>query len=118
MIYDSQNINISILKHYFNLLNSEKENFENISYKTFENSYINNVSDSFIKKVAVDIESLYKEIEHDYNILIKWFDSYLENIKSLELYLSDDGNIGSITESELRNFVDYKLPNLDIYYNN
>lgn len=116
MIYDTQNINVSMLEQYLSLLNKEKENFNNVSYDIFKNSYMNNISDIFIKNVVSNIEVLYKEIEHDYNNIIKWFNTYLNNIKSLELYLSDDSSLGSISESELRNFIDYKLPKLDIHY--
>jgi hypothetical protein len=117
MVYDNNNINVTILNQALISLIKEQENFNNVTYSSFKNSYIYNSTDMVIKGISTKLDFLYKEIEHDYTILIKWFSDYLNNIKSIELYLSGEGNLGSISEAELRNYISVKLENLNTYYN-
>lgn len=111
MIYDANNINIEVLKQDKSLFNDEKSKFEKYSYEMFLSSYLNNSNDEYIKLMANKLEQLYKNIQKDYELIYDWFNDYVQNVSSLEKSLSDDFGTYGITESTIRNFVNFNLKN-------
>ena len=111
MIYDVNSINISSIRQKKSLFEDEKAHFKTRTYDTFLSSYLINSGDEYIKIIANRLNELYKIIEKDYDLIFKWWDSYVENVSSLERCLSNDLGTFGMTESTIRNFVDYNLRN-------
>lgn len=107
-------INVALLKSYEKDFESEIKKFNNKAYTTFLSSYLNNCSDPCVSKMANQLQSIYDRIKKGYNNIDKWWKDYNSNIEALENYLSDNGSIGAITESSVRNCAN-NLPNLRKY---
>lgn len=111
-IYDTNNINLDLLKQYNNSLNKEKTNFINKTYGTFSSSYLKTADNIYVKNMAVVLEKLYKKIELDYSSVLTYLNSYIENTSALEYVLSGESGSSFISENVVRNFVDSKLLDL------
>lgn len=107
-------INVSMLKSYENDFNKEQSNFNTRTYSTFSSSYLKMCSDPYVSRMAGKLQTLYDKLKIGYQNTDKWWIDYNDNIEALENYLSDNGSIGAIKESSVRNNAN-KLPNLKKY---
>ena len=102
-------ININLLNQYKKNFETEMKNFKLNTYKTFKNSYIYKCNDEKIKLICNELDKIYNDIENSYRLIDKFFQNYLNDASSLELYLSNKGKIGVIKEGEIRNYLDFKF---------
>ena len=100
---DMYKINVSVLKSYKKDFDNEFNNFNNTSYSTFSSSYLKKCSDPSVQRMSIQLENFYKKIKKGYKNIDKWWTDYNENIESLENFLSDNGSVGAISESGIRN---------------
>lgn len=107
-------INVSMLKSYENDFNKEQSNFNTRTYSTFSSSYLKMCSDPYVSRMAGKLQTLYDKLKIGYQNTDKWWIDYNDNIEALENYLSDNGSVGAIKESSVRNNAN-KLPNLKKY---
>lgn len=107
-------INVSMLKSYENDFNKEQSNFNTRTYSTFSSSYLKSCSDPYVSRMAGKLQALYDKLKIGYQNTDKWWTDYNDNIEALENYLSDNGSVGAIKESSVRNSAN-KLPNLKKY---
>ena len=107
-------INVSMLKSYENDFNKEQSNFNTRTYSTFSSSYLKSCSDPYVSRMAGKLQTLYDKLKIGYQNTDKWWIDYNDNIEALENYLSDNGSVGAIKESSIRNSAN-KLPNLKKY---
>lgn len=107
-------INVSMLKSYENDFNKEQSNFNTRTYSTFSSSYLKMCSDPYVSRMAGKLQTLYDKLKIGYQNTDKWWIDYNDNIEALENYLSDNGSVGAIKESSIRNSAN-KLPNLKKY---
>ena len=107
-------INVSLLKSYEKDFNGEMENFNNNTYNTFSSGYLNNCSDTYVCRMSKQLQDSYEKIKKGYSNVDKWWSDYNSNIEALENYLSENGNLGKITESSIRNCAN-NLPALENY---
>ncbi len=112
--YDTNRLNISSLEQYCSSFNSEKTGYNN-AYNTFNSSYLNSCSDSYVRNVSSKLKEKYNTIKNGYENINSWWINYNENSKALENKLSQSNNGGSIADSGLRGFIDGQLPVLDNY---
>lgn len=112
MLYDTNNINLTLLKQYRNSFFNEKSNFINRSYSNFLSSHLNSCNDTYIKLMISRLDKLYKNIDDSYSSILKWLDDYIENVNALESFLRGDSSSSFISESTIRNFANSKLNNL------
>lgn len=111
---DIYKINVSMLKSYEKDFNAELNNFNNKAYNTFSSSYLKNCSDAYVRRMSSELQALYEKVKKGYQNIDKWWTEYNENIEGLENYLSDNGNIGAMSESSIRNSAN-QLPHLKEY---
>lgn len=107
-------INVSMLKSYEKDFKTELNNFNNKTYTTFSSSYLKNCSDTYVRRMSNELQTLYDKIKKGYQNIDKWWVDYNTNVEGLENYLSDNGSAGAISESSIRNSVN-QLPNLKKY---
>ena len=112
MLYDTNNINLNIIKQYRSSFLNEKNSFMNRSYSTFMSSYLNSCSDTYVKLMASKLDNLYKNIDNTYTSTLNWLNDYIENVNALELFLSSDSSSAFISESVIRNYANSKLSDL------
>lgn len=112
MLYDANNINLTLLKQYRLDLFTEKNNFQYRTYNTFLSSYLNSSNDIYIKLISSKLDKLYQNINYAYSSLYKWLDMYIENVSALESVLSKDSSSSFISESIIRNYVNSRLSDL------
>ena len=112
MLYENNNIDISLLEQYKSLFEQEIRYYETSTYNIFNSSYLNNCNDVYIKIMSQKLENLYSDIQKGYKAIEEWWSNYLVNARSLESYMSNDSKIGLISEANIRNFVDYRLSTL------
>ena len=111
---DIYKINVSMLKSYEKDFRTQLNNFNNKTYTTFSSSYLKNCSDTYVYRMSNELQNLYDIIKNGYQNIDKWWIDYNTNIEGLENYLSDNGSIGAIPESSIRNSAN-RLPNLKKY---
>lgn len=111
---DTYKINVTMLKNYANDFKNELNNFINHTYSTFSSSYLKNCSDTYVNRMANELQKLCDGLKKGYQNIDKWWTDYNENIEKLENYLSDNGSVGSISEASIRNSAN-GLPNLKKY---
>lgn len=107
-------INVSMLKSYENDFKNELNSFNSKTYTTFSSSYLKNCTDAYVNRMFNELQTYYDEIKKGYQNIDKWWVEYNENVEGLENYLSDNGSIGVISESSVRNSAN-QLPNLKKY---
>lgn len=107
-------INVSMLKSYEKDFKNELNNFNNKTYATFSSGYLKNCSDAYVRRMSNELQTLYDKIKKGYQNIDKWWIDYNTNIEGLENYLSDNGGVGAISESSVRNSAN-QLPNLKKY---
>ena len=110
-------IDFSLIKQYKNTFAQEKSKFNNTTYKTFSSSYIKTCSDSNIRRMSNNLDTVYKKIQKGYNSIDKWWEEYNKNAEGLENSLSNYG-LSGITKSSLRSFVSANLEELPDYKSN
>lgn len=103
------NIDVTILSSYKNMIKEEKLNYELNTYNIFKNSYLNTNNNLKLNQTVKKISDLYDKILLDYEKIYKWLDSYIENAVALENNLANNGSIGDIKESSIRNYVQSKI---------
>lgn len=96
-------INLDSIKNYKEKINSEKRNFNSQAYNTFRSSYLNNCSESIVRKMSSQLNKKYDKIKTGYSNISTWMNDYTSNALSIESYLSGSGG-GGIQDSGLRNF--------------
>lgn len=107
-------INVSMLKSYEKDFKNELNNFNNKTYTTFSSSYLKNCSDAYVRRMSNELQTLYDKIKKGYQNIDKWWVDYNSNVEGLENYLSDNGGVGAISESSIRNSAN-QLPELKKY---
>lgn len=107
-------INVSMLKSYEKAFKNEINNFNNKTYTTFSSSYLKNCSDAYVRRMSNELQTLYDKIKKGYQNIDKWWVDYNSNVEGLENYLSDNGGVGAISESSIRNSAN-QLPELKKY---
>ena len=107
-------INVSMLKSYEKDFKTELNNFNNKTYTTFSSSYLKNCSDAYVRRMSSELQTLYDKIKKGYQNIDKWWVDYNANVEGLENFLSDNGSVGAISESSIRNSAN-QLPNLKKY---
>lgn len=112
MLYDINNIDLNRLKGCKLDINEEANNFKNKAYNSFLVSYLNNSNNVLLKNMTMTLERLYNSINKEYDELINYLDSYIDNMVSLESVLSNNSSPNLIKDSTLRNYADSKLSNL------
>lgn len=106
-------IDTKLLKEYLNILGEEKKNFVNKTFNTFNLSYIKNSNDEYMKIIDTKLTSLYNEINNDYTNIYLWLKDYIDNVISLEKVLSNESNKKQNFETNIRNYIQTKLPDLN-----
>ena len=101
-------INLDSIKNYKEKINSEKRNFNSQAYNTFRSSYLNNCSESIVRKMSSQLNKKYDKIKTGYSNISTWMNDYTSNALSIESYLSGSGG-GGIQDSGLRSFALSKL---------
>lgn len=109
---DINRVNISLLKTYKSDFDHEKSNFKNSAYRTFSSSYLKNCGDATVKKMASQIDALYKKIDTGYTNIDRWWSDYNQSAEELEIALANPGGRNRIKESSLRNYVHTNLKEL------
>ena len=107
-------INIGIVKQYKNDFSNERSNFGGRTKSTFNNSYLNGCSDNVVVIMRNNLNNIYTQIENLYSDIDNWWSNYLNDLDGIERALSDNGGIGSIRESTIRNQIS-NLPKLQKY---
>lgn len=107
-------INVSMLKSYEKDFKTELNNFNNKTYTTFSSSYLKNCSDAYVRRMSNELQTLYDKVKKGYQNIDKWWVDYNANVEGLENFLSDNGSVGAISESSIRNSAN-QLPNLKKY---
>lgn len=107
-------INVSMLKSYEKDFKTELNNFNNKTYTTFSSSYFKNCSDAYVRRMSNELQTLYDKVKKGYQNIDKWWVDYNANVEGLENFLSDNGSVGAISESSIRNSAN-QLPNLKKY---
>lgn len=107
-------INVSMLKSYEKDFKTELNNFNNKTYTTFSSSYLKNCSDAYVRRMSNELQILYDKVKKGYQNIDKWWVDYNANVEGLENFLSDNGSVGAISESSIRNSAN-QLPNLKKY---
>lgn len=108
-------INVDILKQIQSLLEQEYRKFETSTYNIFTSSYLKNNSDVYIKIMSNNLEKIYIDIDRSYKNIIEWLNKYINDIYSVESYLSEESRLGTISESVIRNYMDSKIHSLPKY---
>ena len=107
-------INISTLRNYADNFKNESNNFNNKAYSTFSSSYLKNCSDPYVRTMASKLLTLYTAIKNGYTNIGDWWSGYVENISSLESFLSGGGSVGAMSEASVRNSAN-GLPALETF---
>ena len=102
-------IDISVVNSYKNEFDSEYSKFKYGLLNNFDNSYLKNVNDEYIKVMAARLELLMEDINKSYYYISKWWNSYVNDATNLENYLSNNTSSGTIESSIVRNFVSRKF---------
>ena len=102
--------NISLLDSYYQQFSNEKDKFNSTAYKTFSSSYLTRCNDYNIVKMKNNLEKVYSKINKGYKNIDLWWNSYDNDIKGVEIALSNDSKTSSIKEGLLRNFINGQLP--------
>ena len=104
--------NISLLDSYYQQFSDEKDKFNSTAYKTFSSSYLTRCNDYNIVKMKNNLEKVYFKINKGYKNIDLWWNSYDNDMKGVEIALSNDSKTSSIKEGLLRNFITGQLPSL------
>ena len=118
MLYDNNNINITMLEQYNKSFENEKKSFCNTNYDKFNSNYLTGCNDLFVKSMATNIKILYNKVSDGYKKISEWWDKYISDTKSMENYLSKNMKENTVSESVIRNFLDSKLSDLPGYNSN
>lgn len=103
---DINRVQLANLKQHNSDFTNEKDNYQNSTRATFSNGYISTCSDSTVVRMRNRLKDKYFSIGMGYNQIYSWWNDYIENLEAMENYLADNGSLGNISNSSLRNEVD------------
>lgn len=106
-------INVSALKDCKSNFDNELNHFNNTSFQSFKDSYLNRCSDAYVSKMSTKLSGMYSAIETGYSNINKWWLDYNSNIEGLENTLSNDERTGNLELADIRNFINNKLQKLE-----
>lgn len=110
-------INVSTLENYQNDFNNEFNYFKSNANNTFDSSYLNRCSDSVVKSMYNNLNTIYDVIEKGYTNINNWWTSYLSNVTTLENFLAGNCNSSGIDDPAVLSAIGY-LFDLEGYENN
>ena len=114
---DKYIINVDLLSANLELLKKEVRKQDEARNK-FQNSYLNISSNYILNRMFNNLDLLYSDAQKGYFELYKYFDNYINNVKSLENYLINFNNLGLVNISSVRSIMYQKLHELPDYREN
>ncbi len=87
--YDVNKVNLKLLEHYCSNFEYEKENYNNATYQTLINSYLNNCSDSYVINLASKLKEKYNKLDYGYKNIANWWNSYNAGVMDVECKLME-----------------------------
>ncbi len=96
--YDTNRLNTSLLEQYCSNFKGEKNSYTN-AYNTFNSSYLNSCSDSYVQNISNKIRDKYNTLKKGYENIDSWWTNYNSGVKSLENKLEKD-NINTEISSQ------------------
>ncbi len=109
-------INLTLLKSYYQDFVNEQDHFTQFSLRTFLSCYLKNCQDTYVLKMANNLDSFYSTIKNGYHSINDWWSDYNSNLEGLERSLSNSSKSGHIQEGLLRNYINTQLPELRDYH--
>src|SRR5574344_2236351 len=103
--YDTNKINVSVIKNYLSEFDSEKSNFLNVSFSNFKNGYVSSCSDPYVSRMTSKLDLLYKKVKTGYENIDTWWEDYIENVEGLENTLSNETGGYQVSNSEVSSYV-------------
>lgn len=88
MSSDLLRINTEMLKENQSIFKQSANNFNNRAYSTFKSSYLNNSSDSYVRQMSRELNTLYNKISKGYTLINKWWSDYNQEITTNEKLLN------------------------------
>ena len=83
-------IDLSLLKTTENDFKSEANNFNGVTYSTFNSSYLKSCSNNYVIQMAQNLESLYQKIQSGYSNIDEWWNDYISSTEELENSLASN----------------------------
>ena len=92
---DTKIIDLTKLQEVKENIETEKSNFLNNAYDTFNTGYLVSCQNAYVNNIASSLSKMYQQIEKGYVNILGWFNSYIENVEALEKFLQENTDISS-----------------------
>mgnify|MGYP004649157879 CR=1 FL=1 len=92
---DTKIIDLTKLQEVKENIETEKSNFLNNAYDTFNTGYLVSCQNSYVNNIASSLSKMYQQIEKGYVNILGWFNSYIENVEALEKFLQENTDISN-----------------------
>lgn len=92
---DTKIIDLTKLQEVKGNIETEKSNFLNNAYDTFNTGYLVSCQNAYVNNIASSLSKMYQQIEKGYVNILGWFNSYIENVEALEKFLQENTDISS-----------------------
>lgn len=92
---DTKIIDLTELGNVKQAIESEKLNFLNNAYDTFNTGYLVSCQNAYVNNIASSLSKMYQQIEKGYVNILGWFNSYIENVEALEKFLQENTDISN-----------------------
>ena len=107
-------VDFNSLKSKLDELENEYSNFSNVAYKNYLDSYLKTFGGStLITSMKDSLDSLYSNVNNGYKKIIDWLDNYYTISNNIENVLAKYLQLGSISEDNIRNYIENKLLNIE-----
>ena len=107
-------VDFNSLKSKLDELENEYSNFSNVAYKNYLDSYLKTFGGStLITSMKDSLDSLYSNVNNGYKKIIDWLDNYYTISNNIENVLAKNLQLGSISEDNIRNYIENKLLNIE-----
>lgn len=115
--YDTNKINVGVIKNNFSEFDSEQSNFLNVSFSNFRNGYVSNCSDAYVSRMKSKLSELYNKTSKAYKNIDNWWEDYIENVEGLENSLSSETGGYQITNAEVKSYINSNIKELGKFEN-
>lgn len=101
---DVKTINMNVIKQYQSDFTSEQSLFQNKTYSSFKNGYINSCSDPYVQVMAQKLNVMYDDIQNSYTKIGQWWNNYISQYESIDKQLlNQNSDLSSVNGSNILN---------------
>ena len=101
---DVKTINMNVIKQYQSDFTSEQSLFQNKTYSSFKNGYINSCSDPYVQVMAQKLNVMYDDIQNSYTKIGQWWNNYISQYESIDKQLlNQNSDLSSVNGNNILN---------------